>query len=155
MNVTLDQCIIPQKGIVKLKINRSFEIKVTAEEARRKVNRWLMNEVSSMIGAEVPTLVIGEQVVWRVPAWIGFPHTGRAGTVGAIDVDVQSGAMDNTPERKAEIERCAEAIAARIPPYQPNSALPAQHLAKNLPSAPQLTIAQDGYVTLTTLSESR
>jgi hypothetical protein len=119
---------------------------VTAEEARRKVNRWLINEVSYMIGAEVPTLVIGEQVVWRVPAWIGFPHTGRAGTVGTIDVDVQSGAMDNTPERKAEIERRAETIAAHMPPYQPNNPLPAQYLAKNLPPAPKLTVSEDGCV---------
>ncbi len=154
MNITLNQCMIPEKGVVELKINRSFEIKVTAEEARRKVNRWLMNEVSYMIGAEVPTLVIGEQVVWRVPAWIGFPHTGRAGTVGTIDVDVQSGAMDNTPERKAEIERCAETIATRMPPYQPNSALPVRYLAKNLPPAAKLAIAEDGYVTFITLAES-
>lgn len=153
MNITLDHCMIPEKGIVELKINRLFEIKVTAEEARRKVNRWLMNEVSMMIGAEAPTLVVGEQVVWRVPAWIGFPHTGRAGTVGTVDVDVQTGDMDNTPEVKAKIERCAEAVAARQLPYQPRPELPAQYLAKGVPPAPKLTIAEDGYVRLATLPE--
>ncbi|MCX6048253.1 MAG: hypothetical protein NT075_24390 [Chloroflexi bacterium] len=137
-----------------MKINRSFEIKVTAEEARRKVNLWLMNEVSSLIGAEAPTLVIGEQVVWRVPAWIGFPHTGRADTVGTIDVDVQTGVMDNTPERQVEIERCAQAVAARMPRYQPRQAMPNQYLAKNVPSAPKLTLDEDGAVKLANLSES-
>ncbi len=146
MTITIDQCNIPEKGLVEVQINRSFEIQTTAEEARRKVNRWLMNEVSLMLGADSPTLVICEQVVWRVPVWIGFPHTGRAGTVGTIDVDVQTGAMDATPEHKAELERGAEALAARMPAYQPREALPSQYLAKHIPPAPQLTLGEDGYV---------
>ncbi len=146
--ITIDQCNVPEKGLVEFQINRSFEINTTAEEARRKVNRWLINEVSLMLGADSPTLVIGEQVVWRVPVWIGFPHIGRAGTVGTVDVDVQTGAMNATLERKAELERCAEALAARLPAYQPREALPTQYLAKDVPPAPQLTIGEDGYVRL-------
>ena len=44
--------IIPEEGQVELKVDRSFEIKVTAEQARRQADRWLLNEVSYMIGAE-------------------------------------------------------------------------------------------------------
>ncbi len=146
MTIVLDQWMLPEKGIVELNVHKSFEIKVTAEEARRSVNRWLMDEVSYMIGAEPPTLVVGERVVWRVPAWIGFPHTGWAGTVGSVDVDVQTGEMDNTTARKVEIERCAEAIAARMPAYQPSLETPVEHLAKHLPPAPRLQITQDGMV---------
>ncbi|MCP4683198.1 MAG: hypothetical protein GY864_12755, partial [Desulfobacterales bacterium] len=57
--------IIPEEGPVELKVDRSFEIKVTAEQARRQVNRWLHNEVSYMMRALNPTLAVGERVVWR------------------------------------------------------------------------------------------
>jgi hypothetical protein len=144
MTILLEPYIIPEKGKVELKVERSFEIKVTAEEAQRQVNRWLLNEVSYLIGADPPTLVVGEQVVWRVPAWIGFPHTGRAGVVGMVDVDVTTGAMNNTPECKAEIERRAEELAARQPPYQSKSEVPEVFLPKHIPPAPKVTIAEDG-----------
>jgi hypothetical protein len=73
MTIIIEPYTIPEKGTVELKIERSFDIKVTSEEARRQVNRWLLNEVSYLIGADSPTLVIGERVVWRVPAWLS-PH---------------------------------------------------------------------------------
>jgi len=151
--IVLDPYIIPEKGKVELKVNRSFEIKVTAEEARRQINRWLMNEVSLLISADPPTLVVGDQVVWRAPAWISFPHTGRAGMVGAVEVDVSTGAMNNTPELKAEIEHQAEKMAKRQPPYRPKDRVSEQHLAKNVPPAPALYILEDGTLAVVTASE--
>jgi len=76
MTIILDNYTIPEKGKVELKA--SFEIKVSSEEARRKVNRWLLEFVSTQMGGESPTLIVGKRVVWRVPAYISFPHTGRA-----------------------------------------------------------------------------
>ena len=153
MTIILEAYTIPEKGKIELKVERSFDIKVTAEEARRQVNRWLHNEVSILIGADPPTLVVGDQVVWRVPAWIGFPHTGRAGIVGTVDVDVSTGAMDNTPECKAEIERRAEALAAQQPPYRPKSEVPEAYLPKNVPPAPKLYILDDGTLVVAAPSE--
>lgn len=80
-----------------------------------------------MIGAEVPTLVIGEKAVWRVPVWIGFPRHGSH-TLGFVDVDVENGQMDNTPERKAEIEQRAATIGASLPAYAPQHT-PDEYLA--------------------------
>ncbi len=146
MIILLDTHTIPEKGRVELKVDRSFEIKVTDEEARRQVNRWLLNEVSYLIGADEPTLVVGdEQVVWRVPAWIGFPHTGRAGNVGSVDVDVETGEMNNTPKCKANIERQAQILAEQQPPYQPKE-VPTDYLAKNIPPAPKAHIRNDGTI---------
>ena len=144
MTILLDPYVIPKKGKVELKVDRSFEIKITAEEAQRQVNRWLLNEVSYLIGADPPTLVVSEQIVWRVPAWIGFPHMGRVGVVGMVDVDVTTGVMNNSPECKAEIERRAEELAARQPPYQPKGEVPEEFLPKHIPPAPKLTITEDG-----------
>jgi hypothetical protein len=143
MTIILNQYTLPEKGKVDLKVDRSFEIKITAEEARRQVDRWLLNEVSCLIGAEAPTLIIGERVAWRVPARIGFPDVGRVGIVGTVEVDVETGEMDNTSECKAAIERRAEELATQLPPYRPRSEVPEAYLAKNVPPAPRLDLPDD------------
>jgi hypothetical protein len=146
MAVLLDPYTLPEKGKVELKIERRFEIKVTAEEARRRVNRWLRDEVSMLISGDLPTLVVGEQVIWRVSTWISFPHTGRAGMVGLVDVDVSTGKINNLLKCKAEIKRQAEEIAARQPIYHPKKA-PEQYLAGNIFPNPKLQILEDGTLT--------
>lgn len=94
---------------------------------------------------EAPTLVVGEQaVVWRVPAAISFPHTGRVGVVGLVDVDVTTGSMNNTPDCKAEIERQAKELAARQPPYRSKGQVPEPYLAKDVPPASELVITVEG-----------
>ncbi len=154
MTILLDSQPIPPKGKVDLKVERSFEIKMTAEEARRQVNRWLLNEVSCLIGADEPTLVVGEErVVWRVPAWIGFPHTGRAGVVGTVDVDVETGQMDNSPACQATIEAEAQRLAERQPPYHLKE-VPADYLTTTVPPAPQVDILEDGTMTVAAPSDS-
>ncbi|MEK7785243.1 MAG: hypothetical protein AAB658_07455, partial [Chloroflexota bacterium] len=106
MTIIIDNYAVPEKGTLEININISVEIKVTAEQAQRRVNRWLMESVSIQIGAYLPTLIVdGKRVVWRVPAYASFPHVGHAGVVGYIDVDVRNGEMNNTPEVQAEIEK--------------------------------------------------
>lgn len=144
MTIILDSCELPEKGVVTLNIERAFEIKITAVEAQRRVRAWLRDEISMLIDADSPTLVVGERVVWRVPVWIGFPHTGRAGDVGSIEVDVTSGDMNITPEVKTAIEQQAEVVAAQQPPYQPKEYIPEAYLAKNASSTPALRILEDG-----------
>jgi hypothetical protein len=156
MTIIIEQpYLIPEKGPVDLKVERSFDIKVTAEEAKHQVNRWLLNEVSYLIGADSPTLVVGERVVWRVPAWLGLPHTGRVGIVGTVDVDVSTGAMTNTPACKADLERRAEELAVRQPPYQPKAEVPPQYIAKDIPVTPNVHIHDDGTMTVITAGEEQ
>lgn len=140
--VLLDPCTIPEKGPVELKVDRSFDIKVTAEEARRQVNQWLLAEVSYLMRALPPTLVVGEQVVWRVPVSFGLPQLGQIGTIGTIEVDVKTGKMGAARQAKADLERKAEELAARMPPYRPRQTTPAEYLAKNVPPAPKLPLTE-------------
>ncbi len=145
MNILLEPYTIPEKGRVELKVDRAFDIRITAEEARRQVNRWLLNEVSYLISADPPTLVVGERVVWRVPAWIGFPHTGRIGEVGAIKVDVETGEMVDLTARKHEIEQNLEKLKATLPPYQRRPVeTGSSYLAQNVPTAAKIVIAEGG-----------
>jgi predicted DNA-binding antitoxin AbrB/MazE fold protein len=46
---------------------------VTAAMARRKVNRFVLDEISYLMGGEQPTLVETDRLVWRVPVVLTYP----------------------------------------------------------------------------------
>lgn len=137
MTIMLENLVIPERGLLELDFKQSVEIKVTAEEARRKVNRWLLEYVSYMMHADSPTLVVDrKRAVWRVPAVFTASPVGVVGTVGLVDVDVQSGVMDSTEERKTQIIRCAQEKATKLPPYVPGGLkVPEQFIANDVPRA--------------------
>ncbi len=143
MSIVLDAYKIPSKGPVQLRVKRDFTIQITAEEARRLVNRWLLDEVSYLFGALAPTLVVGEKVVWRVPAIYSLPHVGQVGTIGFVDVDVQSGVMATSPELIRELQDHASELARHVPPYPGSLAIPDEFIPENLPSAPALILPED------------
>lgn len=133
--ILLDPYVLPEKGKVDLHINWSFDIQITAEEARQKVDGWLLDEVSYMIGAGEPLLVVdGVTVVWRVPAIFTATHVGAVGVTGTVDVNVQTGIMNDSPECKKAILQKAEELSQKMPPYKPKKEMPQAYLAKDLPS---------------------
>jgi hypothetical protein len=120
--VMLDQYLLPERGAVNLKLDRSFEINISAEEARRKVNHWVLTEVSCVMGAMTPTLFVGDQqVVWRVPVELTAAHVGHVGIAGTVDVNVQTGELLIRDEGKAEISQAARLLARKMSPYQPRT----------------------------------
>jgi hypothetical protein len=127
----LDEYTLPDRGLVDLHLNLSFEIKVTAEQARRQVKHWLCDEVSMTMTAQTPTLLIGARVVWRVPVIFTAAHIGPVGCVGEVDVDVATGAMNNTSAVKEMILNQARKLTATMPPYQPRTATPQAWVAKD------------------------
>src|SRR5207244_1869425 len=133
----------PEQGTFE--IHQTVHITVTARQAQRKVDTWLLTEVSYMMGAEAPTLVIGERTVWRVPCRFTAPGVGRVGTVGEVDVDAQTGEMYNVRNAKAGIIRCARGLAKKLPPFRVRN-VPPEYLATNVPPGPLLMINEDGYV---------
>ncbi len=46
MTIVLERYPIPDKGSLKVSVEISAEIKISADEARRKVNGWLLNNLS-------------------------------------------------------------------------------------------------------------
>jgi len=120
-------------------------VAATAEEARRKVNRWLLDYVSYMMHAEAPTLVIGgQQAVWRVPAIFTSPQVGTVGTVGYVDVDVRTAQANNTAECGEQFMQCAKALAAKLPPYQPGRMkVSDEFIPKHIPRAELLQLPND------------
>lgn len=128
MAITLlvDEETLPERGTVNLCFNHTFEIRVTAEEARRQVKRWLLNEVSYMFTAKLPTLKISKAkaVVWSVPVIFTASHIGQVGQVGVIEVDVTTGMMNNTLTNKEALLCQARKLADAMPPYQPRTTTP-------------------------------
>lgn len=129
--ILLDQYAVPNKGTFELKIHRSVEIRVTAEEARRMVKRWLIDEISYMMTATEPTLVLSKRAAWRVPAILTASHVGHVGAAGYVDVDVETGELQNAAEcQQAILAECQE-LAKRVPPYTPRTDMSDEWLAKN------------------------
>jgi hypothetical protein len=129
MTIILDQYTIPEQG--SFEIRQTVDIAFTAKQAQRKVDTWLLNEVSMMMGAEAPTLVVGARTVWRVPCRFTAPHVGRVGTVGEVDVDAKTGEMYDSFAKKELIIDCAKKLAKKLPPFQVREVRD-EYLAKNL-----------------------
>ena len=126
MAVLIENINIQAAGMVE--IHRTVEVRVTAEDARRKVNRWVHDYVSYMMRAETPTLVIGERALWRVPVALTASHVGRVGGVGEIDVDAISGKLDNGGDSIAQLIARAKEYVKDYPPYEPLKTVPEQYL---------------------------
>jgi hypothetical protein len=128
MQIILEPDNIPERGTFE--IQQMITIRVSAEEARRQVGRWLLHEVNLQMGADQPALVVGERSVWRVPVYWTVPHIGRVGMVGVVEVDVLNGAMDTSAQRIAEMIRRAEGLATGLPPFQARET-PPEYLVKD------------------------
>jgi len=91
-------------------------VHVTAAAARRKVNRFVLDTISYLMGGGQPTLVETDRLAWRVPVVLAYPDQGVVGQAGFIDVDAESGDLRLTPDTIEDIKRNAHALAAHLPP---------------------------------------
>jgi hypothetical protein len=129
MQIILEPYTIPERGTFQ--IRQTVTIRVSADEARRHVEEWLLHEVNSQMGADPPALVVGAQSVWRVPVYWSAPPVGRIGLVGIVEVDVLSGEMDISSQRKAEFIQRAQHLASELSSYRPQET-PAAYLAQHV-----------------------
>jgi len=75
----------------------NFEISVmatvntSAKDARRQAIHWVVSEVGNMLTVGPPSLIIGQQTVWRLPVILTSSTIGTVGEVGIVDVDTKTG----------------------------------------------------------------
>ena len=129
--ILLDPYTVPDKGTFHLKIDCSVEINVTAEEARRIAKNWLVEEISYMMTTTDPVLAVGERTVWRVSAILTATHVGHVGSAGVVDVDVETGEIQDVAECKHTIVQGLQELAKRVPPYTACTELSEEWLAKD------------------------
>ena len=106
---------LPKTGRLEVDIKVTADVNVSAYAARQKVNDFVLSEISYMLHAGEPTLVLGERIRWRVPVILSLTSRGDVGEVGAIDVDVDTGQIHVTPQLIAEINARAEGLAHSSP----------------------------------------
>lgn len=150
MTIILEQSTIPETGTFE--IHKTVNIPIFAKQAQRKVDTWLLNEVSYMMGAEEPTLVIGERTVWRVLAYFSAPGAGHVGVVGTVDVDVQTGELYSTDKAKTCIWQRAKILAEKLPLFTPKTLAP-EYAAKNVPAVPHIHLQEDGELVIVAPAE--
>lgn len=113
MSVQLDGIVLPRAGRVDVAIHVSADIQITASTARRRVSRLVISEIGNLLYGGEPTLSVGERLRWRVPILLAYPDTGPLGSVGDLDVDVETGEVLATPDHLAEIKAYAQLVAQR------------------------------------------
>jgi hypothetical protein len=117
MSIILERYGTPKTGELKISLDISAQINISADDARRKVNGFLLNNVSYLIvGGKFPELVIGERIVWRVGVNHSLPGFGEIGRIGIVDVDAETGdIVPVTPQYIEEMIHRAKTLAASYP----------------------------------------
>lgn len=91
MVTILDPQSTPQTAPIHLSFHLVATLNVSADDARRQVNRLAVPELGTGLVAREPELLIsGEQITWHVPIVLSLPTLGQVGTV---DVDARTGEL--------------------------------------------------------------
>ncbi len=116
--VMLEGNSIREPGVIYLHLEHQIEVRILAEEARRRANRLVHLEISTQMRAENPVLLVGDagEASWRVPIHLTFPAFGDVGQVGYLTVHPVTGEVYSSPELLDELTTNAENLALRFTP---------------------------------------
>lgn len=87
---------------VRVRLEITSPINITAYVARQRANRFLLNEIGDQLGALQPELVIGDGVQWRVAVQYAPSRLGPLGVVGHLLIDAQTGEVSVADGRTTE-----------------------------------------------------
>lgn len=117
MGVSIPDLRLPEAASVKVEIQITAMMNVTAPVAQQRVNRYLTLEVGNLLYAGDPQLVIADRLTWQIPILLGVARRGSLGKVGDISVDAQTGEiLTDTMAPVEVIEAGAERLLASAPP---------------------------------------
>lgn len=103
---------IPQVGEIQLTIRVTAKHNFSAKAAQKLVGRMVADEIGYLLRSGEPTLVVGDRLSWRVPVILALPDSGPLGSVGTVDVNVETGELSITAAQIGEITQYAESLAA-------------------------------------------
>lgn len=91
----------------------SIAVEMSAEEARRLVNRTIVPELGTGLGTKEPDLLLrGQQALWRVPIVLSLSPLGDLSEVGIIEVDAQTGKITSDDTAQERILQHAQRLYA-------------------------------------------
>ena len=113
MIIALDP-IATNSETMRLEVNISTTLNVTSEQAKRKLTRYFMDNVSMFITPQSPLLVIvnENEIFWRFPLALAMGQQGFLGTVGLVDVDALSGELVLFEDLLEEIKTNAQRLVS-------------------------------------------
>lgn len=100
-------------------VNGSFDCEVAVSPiiATRRANAYLAMNVTMMTLPGTPALVLGKKPVWRFDVHFNYPHLGKIGVLGKIEVDAQTGqVIELTEQEISMMQERANVIATRLTP---------------------------------------
>jgi hypothetical protein len=103
----------PTESTLDITIRVTQPLNITSFSARQRVTQYIMQEISTQLGGDVPELTIGERVYWLVPIVFTLPGRGVLGRVGALRVDAGTGELLTDAQTEQEMLQHAERLAQR------------------------------------------
>lgn len=107
---------LPQTGHLEINIRVSADVNFSAFAARQKANSFILSQISYMMHAGEPELMLDKRITWRIPVILSQRSQGDVGQVGTVDVDVETGQLLVDPSQITEIQERADKIARRAAP---------------------------------------
>src|ERR1700733_1194006 len=109
----LPNLLLPTESILDINIRVTQPLNITSFSARQRVTQYVMQELSTQLGGDVPELTVGERVYWSVPVVFTLPGKGVLGRVGTLRIDAGTGELLTDPQTEQEMLRHAEQLAQR------------------------------------------
>ena len=113
--ITLNGPGLATSGQLDITIAIHTTIEIDAATAQRKATGWLASEVGNLLLGDVPSLIIAERAVWRVPVLLTSPEYGVVAQVGTVDVDAQTGDVLADTELIQELVKRGRHLARSTP----------------------------------------
>src|SRR5437899_12482377 len=99
---------LPTESTLDITIRVTQPLNLTSFSGREGVTQYVMSELSTQLGGDVPELTVGERVYWSVPIVFTLPGKGVVGRVGTLRVDAGTGDLLTDPQTEREIMQHAE-----------------------------------------------
>ena len=104
---------LPTESTLDITSRVTQSLNITSFSARQRVTQYVMLELSSQLGGDIPELTVGERVYWSVPVVFTLPGRGVLGRVGTLRVDTGTGELLTDPQIEQEMMHHARQLAQR------------------------------------------
>lgn len=102
---------LPAGSSLDINIRITQPLNITSFSARQRVTQYVIQELSTQLGADLPELTVAERVYWSVPIVFTLPGKGVLGRVGMLHIDAETGELKTDPQIEQEIMRHAKQLA--------------------------------------------
>jgi hypothetical protein len=109
----LEPKTLPEGSRVYIVVPSGINDVLDTRLARRKANRWLLENVGNLVMADHPQFIqAGKRVMWRFEAFLTAKGHPPVGPIGEVMVDARTGAVLNNKESVEEMIIRGESLAS-------------------------------------------